>query len=360
VRTLPAVSALRAAYPEARITWLVEPAAAGVLRGQPFVDDVREFPRPVLRASLRGLRPGRAARVLAGFLRELRAARFDLVLDFHGILKSGLLAFASGAPVRAGYARPFAREGAWLLANARARLSGRRGSRFERNDALVRFLAVDAPADPRPLRVDPEAEARVAAQLGSGPAPVVLHPGTSPGTPHKRWPAARYARLARALARRHEVACVVSAGPDPTERAAAREVVAASAGAARLAPPTEGLAELAALFSRARLYVGGDTGPMHVAALVGTPVVQILGPTHPVENAPWPGVPSRTVRTPVGCSPCRRGCAAALCMRLVAGQAVLEAASALLEAPAGALRREAAAPSGPALVTAVPSTGPRS
>ena len=117
---------------------------------------------------------------------------------------------------------------------------------------------------------------------------------------------------------------------DTNDRAFAEAIVAASGGAARIAPETHSLADLAALFSCSRLYIGGDTGPMHVASLVGTPVVQILGPTDPIENAPFPGVPSRSVRIQIHCNPCRRGCAAVTCMRVIPPSSVIDAASELL------------------------------
>lgn len=340
VRTLPAVSALRRALPGAHVTWLVEPASAGVLAGQPWIDEVLVFPRGELSGALAAGRVVAAGRTLAGFLRALRRPGFDLVLDFHSILKSGLLARASGAPLRVAYAPPFGREGAWLFANRRARMAPARISRFARNLGLVRALGVEAVPDPTPLRVEPAA-ARAAAEWLPGASPVAIHPGTSPGTPHKRWTADGYGRVAAALAREAGVASVVTFGPDAEERRFAEQVVEASAGAARLAPATASLGELAALLARCRLYLGSDTGPMHVASLVGTPVVQILGPTDPVENAPFPGTPSRTVRVPVACSPCRRGCAAALCMRVVPADAVVAAARELLGAGAGAARRSA-------------------
>jgi ADP-heptose:LPS heptosyltransferase len=330
VRTLPAVSALRTGYPAAHIEWLVEPASAPLLASQPWVDAVRVFPRPALADHVRGLHGAALARELRGFVAALRGARFDLVVDFHSILKSALLARASGAPVRVAYARPYGREGAWLLANERARLDVPRCSRFERNLALVRYLGLRTTPHPRPLRLDPRAEARMDAALGDGPPPVVIHPGTSEGTPHKRWTTAGYAKVAAGLAETEGVPVRVTAGPARDDRALARAIVEASGGAARHAPATESLADLAALFARSRLYVGSDTGPMHVASLVGTPVVQLLGPTDPVENAPWTGTPSRTVRVPVACSPCRRGCAAAPCMRAIPPERVTEAARELL------------------------------
>ncbi len=330
VRTLPAASALRAAYPWARLAWLVEPAAAGVVAAQPWIDEVIVFPRATLSQKLRRGRVPGLLREVRGFRRALRARRFDLVVDFHSILKSGILSRLSGAPRRIGYARPYGRELGWLFATERAHLDRARASRFERNEALVRFLGVTAPPADRALHVDPATCERIAKALGPGPAPAVLHPGTSDRTAHKRWTAAGYAAVARGLAEREGVPSVVSAGPARDDREFAEAVVAAAGGPARLAPATPTLAELAALCSQVRLYVGSDTGPLHVASLVGTPVVQILGPTDPDENAPYPGTPSRTVRVGVGCSPCRRGCAAATCMKVVPPEQVITAARELL------------------------------
>ena len=330
VRTLPAVSSLHAAYAGAHLAWLVEPPATSAVQGQPWVDEVIVFPRDRLTAALRRRAPGAALRELSGFLRGLRRRRFDLVVDFHGILRSALLGALSGARRRVGFARPFGRELAWCFATDRAQLPPVRISRFERNAELVRFLAVTAPPAPAPLRVDPARLSRVAAELGPGGPPAVLHPGTSDATPYKRYPVEAYARVARVLAREDGVRCIVSAGPARADRTLAQAVVAASQGAARLAPATPTLADLALLFAASRLYIGSDTGPMHVASLVGTPVVQLLGPTDPVENAPWSETPSRQVRIPIPCSPCRRGCPAATCMRSIPSDTVLAAARDLL------------------------------
>ena len=165
-----------------------------------------------------------------------------------------------------------------------------------------------APAAAQPLHVDAERLRRIERELGGGPAP------RRDPSRHQRLDAAqalerRRLRRGRArAARRDGVPSVVTVGPARDDRAFAEAVVAQAGGAAALAPATPSLADLAALFARSRLYVGSDTGPMHVASLVGTPVLQLLGPTDPVENAPWAGTPSRTLRVPVACSPCRRGC----------------------------------------------------
>ena len=333
-RTLPAASALRAGHPGAHLAWLVEPGARGAVAGQPWIDELLVFPRDELRSALRRLHLRRFVRVLAAFLRELRRRRFDLVVDFHSILKSALLARASGAPRRAAYAPPHGREGAWLLANARARVAERRTSRYARNLALVRFLGVGASPWSAPLRVDGDARRRVLEALGPGLAPVLIHPGSSGATPHKRWSAEGYAAVARSLAALG-VPVRVAFGPAPAERAFAESIASTAGEGVQLAPPTTELGDLAALCEASRLFIGGDSGPLHVASLVGTPAVQILGPTDPVENEPYTGTPSRTVRVPVACSPCRRGCAAAVCMRRVEPAAVVAAARELLAAREG-------------------------
>ena len=206
----------------------------------------------------------------------------------------------------------------------------RRISRFARNDALLRYLGITAAPAHRPLHVDAEALERMGKALAPGPAPVAIHPGTSVGTEHKRYPAEGFAAVARSLVASEGVPVIVTAGPSEDDRAIARSVVEAAGSGVRLAPATPSLGDLAALFARSSLYVGADTGPMHVASLVGTPVVQLLGPTDPVENAPYPETPSRTVRVAVGCNPCRRGCAAATCMRVIEPPQVLAAARELL------------------------------
>ena len=330
VRTIPAVASLRAHYPGALITWLVEPAAASALEGQAVVDEVMIFPRDRLQAHLARLRPVSLLRQTLRFARTLREGRFDLVVDFHGILKSGILARLSGAPLRVGYAPPVGREQSWRFANRRALLSAGKRSRFERNEGLVRFLAV-APAAvfQSRLRLEPEAARRAEQQREQ--AVVVIHPGTSPATPYKRYTAEGYAEAARLLYERAGVRSLVSHGPAPGELEFAQRIVAASRGAAALAPDTPRFADLAELVAGARVFIGSDSGPLHVASLLGTPVVQLLGPTDPVENAPFAGTPSRSVRVPVACSPCRRGCAAATCMRVIPSEAVAAAALELLQ-----------------------------
>jgi len=316
LRTLPAVRALRARRPDAHLTWLVEPSAEEAVRRYAEVDEVLVFPRPELEACLSGMR------------------WVDLVLDFHSILKSGVLARLSGAPVRVAYAPPLGREGGWRFATRRIDLGDAPISRFARNMALVDALwsegRVTASDDVALIRPAADARDRMARALGQSAGGVVLHPGTSPGTEYKRWPVDRYGALARALRSDPGLPVWVSAGPQAEEERLADAVVDASGGAALRAPETPRLDDLGALFAESALFVGSDSGALHVASLAGTPVVQIMGPTHPVENEPWTGTAWRRARVSIECSPCRRGCAEPSCMLEVTPEHVAAEARALL------------------------------
>jgi ADP-heptose:LPS heptosyltransferase len=343
VRTLPAASAIRDHYARAHLAWLVEAGSADVPRSQPWIDEVIELPRAALSQALAAGRLGRLAGELQRFAAGLRARRFDLVLDFHSILKSGVASWWTAAPRRVAFAPPLGREGAWWFAHRRIGAGPGRRSRFARNRLLLDALGIDTPERARPLAVSDDGRRRAAARLREAGFEAdagwaAMHPGSSPHTPHKRWSPEGFGAVARALRAQRGLATAVLAGPGEEERARARAVVEAAGGAARLAPPTSGFEDLAASLEAARLFVGGDSGPLHVASLVGTPVVQILGPTHPVENRPWAATPWRRVCIPVACSPCRRGCAAAHCLRVIPPELVARAAIDLFDAtrPAGA------------------------
>jgi heptosyltransferase I len=323
VRTRFALPGLRELYPRARIDWLVEDRSAAGLVGAADVDEIIAVPR-------RELRPGRPAawvRVAARAIADLRARRYDLAVDFHRVLKSALLARLARIPQRVGYGPGFARDGSARLLTHRAQISPLHLPRFERNAALVRYLGGEAPERVPALRLDPALRAALP------PLPeryAVLHPGTSPGTLYKRWPLDRFAAVARGLAREHGLRSLITWGPVKGEREAAERIAAAAEGAADLAPATSSLGVLLAILERAALFVGSDSGPVHLASLCGRPQVVLFGPTDPIENAPFPGVVHAVVRSEVGCSPCREGCPSRTCMAAVAVEAVLDGARRVL------------------------------
>jgi heptosyltransferase-1 len=271
VHTIPAAAALRAAMPAARIDWLVE------ARHRPMVDLVAGIDRVV---SLEG----RSIAAWVGALRRVRTVAYDAALDFQGLMKSAVLARASGARRVAGFS-------IWHLREKSARAFYSETGAGEGDDAthvirknlsLLEVLGVSSRAIAFPLReVASPARERVRQDRGEAPF-ALINPGAA--WPNKRWPAARYGEIAAVLREVRGLDSLVLWGPG--EEALARAVAEASAGAASPAPPTN-VADLVALSRAAALVVSGDTGPLHIAAAVGTPAVSLYGPTNPRRNGPW-------------------------------------------------------------------------
>jgi len=299
VRTLPAVRLLRAALPDAGIVWVCDASWVPLLQGHPDLDAVLPFPRRRLDALKR--RPLGWPRLMAeigAFRRDLRRRHPTLALDFHGNLRSGVVSVLSGARVRLGYADGQQKEGNRWLTTHRVAGGPPRTPRLTRNVALIG--ALELPTEPvpdsgLPMTIETVRAARelVRQVAGADRTYAILSPGASRRQAYKRPPAALLAAAADAL-HEHGIAPLVVYGPG--EEADALRVAEASRGRALPAPPTD-LTLLAALLRRARLFVGGDSGPMHLACGVGCPVVAIYGPTDPVVNGPW-GVPSASVVPP--------------------------------------------------------------
>jgi len=284
LRAVPAVHAIRRAFPGIHLGWIVEDLSSPLLEGHPDIDRVLRFPRRELSAIER---PWSASGHLLRLRDEIRSQRFTVVLDLQASFKSGLLAFLSGAGRRVGFSPVHCREMSFLFTNEWVRLSTRWLNRVERNLELAKAVGASAGDPQLPLPERPEEGEQAAALLGrllpSGAPAVLMSPGSSRRQAYKKWPAEHYARFAALLTRAHGVRPIVVWGPG--EEGLARSVVAASQGDALLAPPT-GLRLLAALLRRSALFVGGDTGPMHLAWAVGCPVVALFGPTDPRLNAP--------------------------------------------------------------------------
>lgn len=268
VHTLPAVAAIRRAHPAAQIDWLVDAAHRSFLELVPIVSTLVVLGDP----SARGWLEAR---------RSMRQQRYDVALDFQGLLKSAALARLSGARRVIGFERRALREGlAAILYTERVAVS--EGQHVIRKN-LQLAAAVGAADDAIALPIrSASAPAIDKCQAALGRPYALVNPGAA--WPNKRWPPDRLGRVARTLAERHGLAPVVLWGPGETD--AANAVVKASGGAARLAPRTT-LAELVALARGARLMISGDTGPLHIAAALGVPAVALFGPTNPRRNGPW-------------------------------------------------------------------------
>ena len=268
VHTLPAASAIQRAHPDTDIDWLVDARHRDLLDLVPILSSVIVLRRP----TPQGWWEAR---------RELRLRRYAAALDFQGLLKSGALAWLSGARRTIGFDTASLRERSAALFYSEVVPVGHTTHVIEKNLQLAARVGADTARLEFPIAEvsSPALETLRAGGVGTF---VLLNGGAA--WPNKRWPAERLGRIARWLRERHGLASVALWGPG--EQALAAEVVRASGGAAVAAPQTD-LRDLVALARAARLMVSGDTGPTHIAGAVGTPTVALFGPTNPARNGPW-------------------------------------------------------------------------
>ena len=304
VFTTPLVRALRRHYPDAHLSYLVEPLAAPVLQGNPHLDEV------IVALRRHGLARVRDDLAIA---RELRRRRFDVAIDLHGGPRSAWFAWTSGAPMRIGYTIAGR---SWMYTHVvpRAADLAPRHSVSNQWDLLapLGIGAADPARDALEMADDAAAAARVDSRLrdaGVGPASPLIVIHVSAGNPFRRWPADSFAGLAATLVERDPSRRVLLTS-GPSDRAAAAAITATAR--ARLGglghAVTHGefdVAELRALASRAAVYIGGDSGPMHIAATTTTPIVELLGPTLAERSRPWRDPRWFTEVIDMGAMPCR-------------------------------------------------------
>lgn len=282
VHALPVLAALRRAWPAARIDWIVEGAYAPILSLAEGLDR-----RIIVRSAANAASPemptfgGGLDYVRA--VRFLRAQRYDIALDLQGLIKSATWARLSGAARVIGFDRPHLREprAAMFYTETVAPLDATHV--IQKNLSILKALGIDRDRVELPLHPVPSTSTTAAISAAGGAGRyLVLNPGAA--WPNKRWPAERFGALASRLRDATGLRALVTWGP--SERALAESVAAASDGAAELAPPTA-IADLSVLMRDAALVVSGDTGPLHIAAAMGTPLVGLYGPTWPERNGPW-------------------------------------------------------------------------
>jgi lipopolysaccharide heptosyltransferase I len=310
VHALPVLNLLRRRWPAAHVSWLVTPACAGLLDRHPMLDEVIRFERKELG---KGWRSPRAAIELVRFTRDLGRRKFDLVIDLQGLFRSGWLAFATGAPYRVGPAN--AREGAWLFYTHRVPTGTPEQHAIERYLTVAQAVGCERSPVEFPFAVD-DADRHYVARLTPARY-AVLMPGANWLT--KQWPVERFAALVGPLRERFGLDSVVAGGPDTSHLA---EKIPATAN---LAGRTN-LRQLVALLERAELVVANDSGPMHIAAALGRPLVTPFGPTNPVRTGPYRRMDS-VLRVDIPCSPCySRRCSHVSCLKWIEPDSVLELA----------------------------------
>lgn len=339
--TTPVIGALRRQYPDARLVYVVENSAAPIVAGNPHLDDV------VIAPHRRGL--GRIADDWA-LARRLRRERFDIALDLHGGPRSAWLTWASGARTRVGYDVPGR---SWMYTQVVHRPRELRPRHSVENQWDV-LRAVDPVFESGPDRtrdrievpVDARAARAIDGRLSTWRVPanarlLVLH--VSAGNPFRRWPESSFAELAADLVQADGHRWLVLTG-GPSDRAATSRVIADArqragrAGERLIDGEALSLGELRALCDRAALYIGGDSGPLHLASASDVPIVALFGPTLPERSAPWRPAALGAASVDVGALPCRpcdqRACAPGdfRCLTSLAAANVRAAAEQVLSA----------------------------
>lgn len=285
VHAIPVAAALRRAFPSARIDWLVSAKHRDILDLVPVIS--RRFVTDDWRPSTVAERA--ESLHLFAAIRALRANRYDVAIDLQGLIKSALMARATGAGKTVGFSKKYVREPLASMLYTHVHDPGGEGMYapsetrhvVEINLGLLGVLGLTAVTPEFPFDTVKSEVARVMSEQTGGRY-ALLNPGAA--WPNKRWPSERLAALASALGQRHGLKSVVLWGPG--ERGLAEAVAAGAGGAAILTPETS-IADVLALARGAAVMVSGDTGPTHIASAAGTPIVGIYGPTRPERNGPW-------------------------------------------------------------------------
>ena len=270
VHALPAVAALRESFPRAEIDWLVDKRLSPLLVGNPDINHTIELDRSSWR------------NVVAG-IKRLRAAHYTTALDFQSLYRSAIFGYLSGAPRRVGFDAKYSRESGAAFSYTH-KVTPLRKHKVEHNIELVESLGTKAQSIRFPLQISREADEQVDRVLRASAVKdfFVLSPGGGWGS--KCWPAERYGALHRVLVERYDWQGVISFGPSERELA---ETVRREAGSPEPLVESFDLPQLMALLRRAKFLVAADTGPLHLASALGTPVIGVYGPTDPARNGPY-------------------------------------------------------------------------
>jgi lipopolysaccharide heptosyltransferase II len=321
-RALPLARLLRRRFPEASLSWSVEPAAAPLLDLDRSIDDIIVFER------------SRGIGAFLQFLSAIRSRRFDLVLDLQRHFKSGVISRFSGAPYRLGFHRSDAKEFNWWFNNLHIPRGG------EWTPKILHYLKFaeyfGAPTEPIEwdMHINAEDQRRAANLLGGAENTAILFVGSR--WESKQWFATQIAATASAIRARHDLPIVfLGSGAD---RRLAGEAEVLTAGPIINLTGRTSLREAVAIISRARFCVGPDTGLMHIAAALGKPVVSLWGATDPARNGPY-GFGELVIQGRADCVPCRkRRCSIGrVCMQSITTDAILTMIDRAL-APGGATR----------------------
>jgi len=309
---MPVAAALKEKYPRCRITWVVDERYQDLLAGHPWVDRILLVR---FKEGLRTLRDARGRKNWIGLARTLRDLRFDVAIDLQGLFRSGCISYLSQAPIRIGFPRGHVRETLnRVFSNVRPRSIPPRSHVIDRNLALLHPLGIQTRERRFSFRVPPSVQDSIGRYLRATDGAeqrlrVVVHPAA--GWITKQWDPKHYAEIADRILEAWDARVFLLWGPG--ERELAQQVKGTMRRSGHLVPDM-GFSELVAFLGACGLFIGGDSGPLHLASALGVPVLGLYGPSDPVRNGPCHGTDQVVTASPP-CGPCyRRDCTRPSCM----------------------------------------------
>lgn len=333
VHVLPALRSLRSHFPESKISWLVEDKASDILTDYPDIDDVIVFPRKKWQGEI--LKTKKTLNILSdilSFYKKLRKEQYDLVIDFQGNLKSGIMNLITGSANRIGFGRGYCKEFNYLSTQYQSYPPGKKMHRIKKNLSLLKDLGIENKFQRPELPVSKAEEEYISKFINTNISPllpiIIVHPGTSKFGSYKQWPAQNYSLLADMILDTYKANMIFTWGPN--EFGVVKEIVKNMKHKAFPACETKTIKQLIELIRRARLFIGGDTGPLHIASILDIPVIGIYGPKDPEIYGPYNGK-AIVIKKDVPCSPCtKRTCSDPICMTSILPEDVFRGVSKLM------------------------------
>ncbi len=333
VDVLPALRCLRSNFPESRISWLVEDRASEILSAHPDLNDVIVFPRKKWQREI--LKVNKVISTLSdilSFYRKLHDEHYDLVLDFQGNLKSGIMDLITGTENRFGFGQGFCKEFNYLFTKYKVYPQNKREHRIDKNLSLLKGIGFEAKFQNPELpvsRLDQEYISKFIDENNKCSVPlIIINPCTSEYGSYKRWSTLNYARLADMILEKYDVKVIFTWGPNELE--IVNEIVAHMKQKALVSCKTT-IKQLIELMRRANLYIGGDTGPLHIASTLCIPTVAIFGPKDPILYGPY-NENAAIISKELPCSPCRnRTCSDPECLTMILPEEVFQAVNQLMD-----------------------------
>jgi len=328
LHALPFLKVIKDAFPNAHIEWVISKNNEGILTGNPLIDELIVFDKDSWRQNISLRNFLNAIHEINALRKTLRSKHFDIAVDLQGLLRSGLMTFFARSPLKIGFEN--AREGSRFFYNKKVRVppgihAVDKNLEVAREILKIQGQGVRGKGQEKaefPLYIDSAAKENVKKLLGAIKEKeyIVIVPSARWQT--KKWPAENFGLLISKL----PVPCIITGGS--TDINIAEKITTASGGKGINLCGKTGLKELSALIAGAKALVSNDSGPMHIGAALGIPVIALFGPTDPEKTGPygWKGNKNmKVLRAPVPCSPCfKKKCKEPLCMSKISVETVLE------------------------------------